>query len=217
VAFVIFGVALIAFIGLVKMYMLLHGDKLFQENLFPVGVREHILLNVGLIMGILVSIFLILIGIASFRHKWPIRGWVTGLLVGLFLLGSIIGGALAGDAAPRIRERYQATLHTTAIQNITPFNKVVSTGPLDITYVSSPTYAANLHYSGTYDTSKIKFVVRDNTLYIDSTALDNDHHCTMLCLYPRYDMTAQIYAPNVQDFQASPHTDIFYPPASSQT
>jgi phage shock protein PspC (stress-responsive transcriptional regulator) len=212
VAFILAGIGLIAFVGLVKMYMLLHGDKLFQENLFPVGVREHALLNIGLIMGIIVAIFLVIIGIASFRHKWPIRGWITGVLAGLLLLGSVIGGALAGDAVPHIRDRYQATLHTTAVKDIQPFNDVSSTGPVDLTYVSSPTYAVNLHYSGNPDTSKIKVEVRGGTLYIDSTGLENDNHCTMLCLFPRYDMTVQIYAPNVQDFKTPPHTDIFYPP-----
>ena len=209
--FIAAGITLVGLIGLIKTYMLLHGDKLIQENLFPVGVREHVLLNIGLGMGILVAILLVLIGIGTFRHKWPLRGWVSGILVGLFLLGSIVGGALAGDAAPHVRERYQATLHTTPIKDIQPFNKVITTGPLDLTYISSPNYAVNLHYSGNFDTSKIKVQVRDNTLYIDSSALNNDNHCTMLCLYPRYDLTAQIYAPNIEDFNTPKHTDVFYP------
>jgi hypothetical protein len=196
--------------------MSLHDGKLIQENLFPIGFRENLLLGVGMGMAAIAAIILILAGIATFRRKWPVSGWITGVLVGLILLGTIVGGALAGDAAPRIRARYQATVHTTAIQNITPFNKVVSTGPVDITYISSPTYAANLHYSGNPSPSLVKTQVRNGVLYIDSTALGNDKHCTMLCLYPRYDMTIQIYAPNVENLQTPPHTDVFYPPAPSK-
>jgi phage shock protein PspC (stress-responsive transcriptional regulator) len=53
VGFMAAGVVVIAAVAVVKMYMLLHGDKLFQENLFPVGLREHILVNIILAMSIL--------------------------------------------------------------------------------------------------------------------------------------------------------------------
>lgn len=209
--FIAASVAIVAFVGLVSTYMRLHGGKLIQENLFPVGFREHLLLNIGLGMAVIIALFLAIIGIASFRHKWPVRGWITAILVGLFLLGGVVGGALAGDVAPRVRDRYQATLHTTAIKNVTAFDRVVTTGPLDLTYISSPDYGVNLHYSGNPNLSEVKFNVRNNTLYIDSTALSSDDHCTMLCLYPRYDMTADIYAPNIQNFKTPPNIDIFYP------
>jgi len=211
VAFLATGVGIIATVALIKMYMLLHGDKLFQENLFPVGGREHLLVVLVMALAIISAVFLMLTGVATFKHKWPVRGWVTAVLAGLFLLGSISAGALAGDAAPHVRARYEATLHTTAIKNIQPFNNVVTTGPLDLSYISSPGYAVNLHYSGNPDLSKIKVEVRNGTLYIDSQALDNGNHCTMLCLFPRYNLTAQIYAPNIQDFKTPPRTDIFYP------
>jgi phage shock protein PspC (stress-responsive transcriptional regulator) len=217
IGFIAMGILLVTAVAGIKMYMQLHGDKLFQENLFPVGFREYALLwSLGVIV-IITAIFMMIIGIATFRRRWPVRGWITGVLAGLFLVGVIVSGTLAADAAPHIRDRYQATVHTTPIKGIVPFNKVVSNGPLDLTYVSSANYAVNLHYSGNPDTSKIKFDVRDNTLYIDSRALGNDNHCTMLCLFPHYNMTAQIYAPNIENFKTPPHTDIFYPPVPSQT
>jgi hypothetical protein len=124
---------------------------------------------------------------------------------------SIAGLALAADVAPRVQERYQTSLHTTAVKNIKPFNNIVTTGDIDIAYIPSANYAVNTHYFGKPDLSKLKVYVRNNTLYVDSTALDEVDHCSMLCLFPRYDMTVQVYAPNIQDFKTPPHTDIFYP------
>src|SRR5207249_3648965 len=113
--------------------------------------------------------------------------------------------------APRVNTRYQALVHTTAVQNIQPFDKVVTSGAIDLSYVSSPDYAVNVHYIDHPDLSKLKIYVANNTLYIDSRQLDGIDHCTMLCLFPRYDMTVQIYSPNVQNFDTPRHTDIFYP------
>jgi len=204
------GLALLAATAIAKIYAMLHNGQLFQENIFPVGVREEWLFNLGLVLMAIISLFLMLAGIATLKRKWPVRGWITGLLAGLFLVGSVATAALAADAGPRINQRYEAGLHTTAVANIQPFSKVQVNG-IDISYISSPTYAVNLHYFGHPDLSKIKVHVDSDTLYVDASALTSGDHCTMLCLFPKYDLTVQVYAPNVQDFKAPPHTDIFYP------
>ena len=211
VGFILAGLGLLVATSITKIYMLLHHNQLFQENLFPVGTREQWLMALAMILVAIVAIFLLLIGIATFKRKWPIRGWITALLAGIFLIGSVASIALAADAAPRIQQRYEVLMHTTAVKNIQPFNKVVTTGDIDITYVSSPNYAVNVHYSDHPDLSKLKIHVTGSTLYIDSTALDSYKHCTMLCLFPRYNMTVQVYAPNIEQFVTPPKTDIFYP------
>jgi phage shock protein PspC (stress-responsive transcriptional regulator) len=211
IGFIFTGIAMLMGAAFVKIYMLLHGDKLFEENLFPVGAREHLLLWIGLGLTAIVAVFLLLAGIATFKRKWPVRGWITGILLGLFLIGSVAGGALGADAAPRIEQRYHAIEHVTPISNIQPFSKVVSTGNMDFEYIQSADYAVNVHYVDNPDISKVHISVRDGTLYVDSHELDTVKHCNMLCLFPRYNMTVQIYAPNISDFQTPPHTDIFYP------
>jgi phage shock protein PspC (stress-responsive transcriptional regulator) len=213
VGFILLGLATLVGAAVTRIYMSLHDGKLIQENLFPVGGREQLLVWVTMGLAVLVSVFLILVGLAIFRRKWPLNGWVTGVLAAIFLVGAITTTALAADAAPRVNERYQALQHTTAVKDIRPFNKVVTSGDVDISYISSPTYAANIHYVDHPDLSKVKVYVANKTLYIDSRQLDNVQHCTMLCLFPRYNMTVQIYAPNVQSFDTPRHTDIFYPDA----
>lgn len=211
VGFILAGLAALFGIAITKAYMMLHDGKLFQENLFPVGGREDWLLGIVMVLGVLVSIFLLLIGFAALKRKWPIRGWVTGILVGLLLIGSAATAALAADAAPRIQQRYETSLHTTPVSNITPFSRVETTGNLDISYISAPRYAVDFHYVGKPDVSKIKVSVKNGTLYIDSRQFDKVEHCSMLCIFPRHNMTVEVYAPNVENFKVPPHTDIFYP------
>ena len=212
IGFIMSGIGLLASVAITKIYMLLHSGQLFQENLFPVGAREQWLTAIVMGLAAISALFLILTGIATFKRKWPIRGWMTGILAGLFLAGAIASLALAADAAPRVRTRYEAGLHTTDIANIQPFGKVQA-NDIDIVYVSSPSYAVNLHYFDHPDLSKIKVHVANDTLFVDASALDASKHCNMLCLFPKYNLTVQVYAPNIQDFKTPPHTDIFYPAA----
>jgi phage shock protein PspC (stress-responsive transcriptional regulator) len=211
IAFITAGLSTLFSLGLAKIYMLLHDGRLFQENLFPVGAREQWLLGTGMLAVAFIAILLILAGISGFKRKWPIHGWATGVLVGLFMASSMASVALAADAAPRVQERYETSMHTTAIKDVQPFSKVVTDGSVDISYISSPDYAVNLHYFDHPDLSKVKITVRDKILYIDSRELDDTNHCTMLCLFPRYNMTVQVYAPNVQDFDTPRNTEVFYP------
>jgi phage shock protein PspC (stress-responsive transcriptional regulator) len=211
IAFIIGGVLLILAIVTVKTYMLAHNGQLFQENLFPVGGHEQLLLVLGMAMLVIVSMFLILIGITTIKRKWPVQGWITAVLIGLFLVGSAATAALTADAVPHVQERYAALMHTSPSKQLAPFNKIVTKGEIDLTYIASPEYAANVHYSDSPDLSKLKIYVANNTLYVDSTQLDSTKHCDMLCLFPRYNMTVQIYAPNIEDFQTPARTDIFTP------
>lgn len=211
VGLIALGLATLFAAAVARIYMSLHNGKLFQENLFPVGTREQLLVWIAMGMILLISIFMILAGIAVFRRKWPLNAWVTGVLAVILLAGSIVTAALGADAAPRVNERYQALMHTTSVKNIQPFDRVVTKGDIDVSYVSSPAYAVNVNYADHPDLSKMKIYVASGVLYVDSRELDKVNHCTMLCLYPRYNMTVQIYAPNVQSFDTPSRTDIFYP------
>lgn len=212
VGLVLFGLFTLAITAITRIYMSLHNGQLFQENLFPVGGREQLLVWVVVGLAFLASLFMMVAGIAIFKRKWPLNGWTTGVLAVVFLAGSITSIALIADATPRVNQRYQALIHTTAEPNITAFSKVVSKGNVDLSYISSPTYGVNLHYTDHPDISKVKVYVANDTLYVDSRELDRlPNHCTMLCLYPRYDMIVQIYAPNVENFDAPPGTEMFFP------
>jgi len=212
IGFIIIGMAIVFSLAAVKVYMFLHHGQLFQENLFPVGTREQWLVNLAIIMAIIAAVFSVLVGVAGFKRKWPIRGWATAVLCGVFLLSAIGGIALSADTGPRVQARYESAMHTSAVKDIQPFDNVTTTGGVDIEYISSPTYSVNMHYYDHPDLSKINFSVTDRTLHIDSTAFDGSRHCSMVCLFPEYNMVVQIAAPNIQNFDVPNHTDIFYPP-----
>jgi phage shock protein PspC (stress-responsive transcriptional regulator) len=212
VGFILAGVGVIVGVVFTKMYMLLHDGRLFQENLFPVGIREEWLVTTMMIGAIITSVFLFLMGVAAFKRKWPVRGWVTGILAGLLLLSFTTSMALTADTVPRVQERYETTLRTTAVKDIQPFNKIVTNGNVDIAYISSPEYAVNIRYSDHPDLSKVSVKVQDGTLYIDSRQLDEEpSHCTMLCLFPNYNMTVRVYAPSIDDIMNSQGSEVTYP------
>jgi phage shock protein PspC (stress-responsive transcriptional regulator) len=211
VGFIAGGTAIILAVITTQTYMQAHGGKLFQENLFPVSFEEHVLTTIALGLLILIALFLVLVGITIFKRKWPIRAWMTAVLVGLFLVGTATAGALVPDAVTRTHQRYESTVHVTAVKNVQPFTSVDSTGSVDFEEISSPNYAINIRYVGNPDLSKLKISVQNGVLHVDSTQLDAASHCIMLCLFPGYDMTVQVFAPNIQGFKTPPHTDIFYP------
>jgi len=212
VGFIATGLAMLFGLGAVKSYMMLHHGQLFQENFFPVGSREQWLLGLGMILSAIIALFSILVGIATFKRKWPIRAWAMGVLVGMFLIGSAASIALSADVAPQVRERYESSMSTTAVSGITEFNSITTTGGVDIEYDPSVNYSVSLRYYDHPDLSKIKITVENKVLHIDSTAFDNSRDCTMLCLFPQYNMVVHVAAPNIKDFNLPKGTDLFLPP-----
>lgn len=201
VIFVISGLA--ALFGLVaaETYVWLHNDNLLQDNIFPVGFREHLLLHIGIAVAALVSLFIILLGMAIFRRKWPIRNWITGVLVGLLLIGMAAGGALTADAVPNVRDRYNANVHTTT-RSIKPFTAVngdLGNG-VDVNYQASDKYSVSLKYYGNPDISNIKTTVTNGTLVIDTQQFDWHRNCSTICIPDTYDMQITINSPNQPQF-----------------
>jgi len=213
IVFVISGLSLLFSLIAAETYVLLHGTTLLQDNIFPVGLREHLLLDISMVVVGLISIFIVLFGMAMFRRKWPIHAWITGILIGLIFIGMAAGGALAADAYPNIRNRYNANIHTT-VRTVAPFTTVNTLGKgIDINYQTADTYSVSLRYFDHPDLSQVKTTVQNGTLLIDSSQFDQHRNCQTICIPDTYNVTVTVSSPNSPQLilPAGPFDDIPQP------
>jgi phage shock protein PspC (stress-responsive transcriptional regulator) len=196
--FILFGLSILFGLITAVTYFLVNHGTWQQNNIFPIGLREHILLDIAVLVAGLIALFIILIGIAIFRRKWPIRTWITGTLIGLVFIGLAIGGALAGDVYPNIRDSYNANVHT-SFRTLTPFSALNIDGPeTNINFLTSNSYSVSLTYYGHPNLAEVKTIVQNKTLTIDSSQFDLHRNCQTICIPNTYNLVINIYSPNAQ-------------------
>jgi phage shock protein PspC (stress-responsive transcriptional regulator) len=197
VIFILSGLSLVFGLIGTATYILINGNTWGQYNIFPVGFREHLLLDI--VAGIvgLIGVFIIFFGIAMFRRKWPIRTWVTGTLVGIIFIGLAVGGALAGNVYPNVRDRYNANVHT-SIRTLPSFSTAIISGPANINFQTSNTYYVGLQYYGHPNLGQVKTVVQNHKLIINSGQFSWSRHCQTICIPNNYNLVITIYSPNAQ-------------------
>lgn len=179
----------------VRVYMAAHNGQLFEENLFPVGRTEQTLADLVLGLTALLAIFGIVCGVAIYKRRWPIPGWVTGVILSIFFIGLAIASALSIDTAHKVRDRYFSRVHTTT-RSVEPFQKVSLVGKyINYHWEYADTYSVSFDYFDNPDISKIKTTVNNNLLRIDSSEYDRDRICNMPCLYPDYDLQVTVSGP----------------------
>ena len=188
-----------ALFGLVaaETYILLNSGALLQDNIFPIGLREHLVLDIAMVVVGLIALFIILFGIAIFRRKWPIRTWVTGMMVGLIFIGLAIGGALTADVYPNIRDRYNANVHTTVriSKSFTAVN-LIGDADVGINYAPSSKYYVSLNYYERPNLASIKTYVKSGTLVIDTSQFNEHRNCQAICIPNNYNMEITVYTPD---------------------
>jgi phage shock protein PspC (stress-responsive transcriptional regulator) len=196
VVFIFSGLATLAGIFVSAVFLAINGDRLSQDSFFPVGLKEYLLIDAGMVVAGITALFLVLFGLAMFKRKWPVRNWITGMLIGLLFIGLSIGAVLAADVAPRVRDRYNANVHTT-VQQVQPFTGVDYTGDnVLLRYQHSEAYSVSLKYYGRPDLSKIKISVENGRLKIDSHEFDWTRSCNTYCIPPTYNMIITVNGPN---------------------
>ena len=210
VGFILAGLA--ALFGLLagRVFVSAHNDNI--ENIFPIGTSEHLLLNLGFITAGLVAIFIILAGLAIFRLKWPVRSWLTGMLVALFLICLSTGIALAASVAPNVANRYEAATHNSYRQVPTYSSVNVVGNGVRVNYEQGDKYEVKFHYYGTPDLSKITTKVVDGQLQINSQNFDFKRHCADVCIIPTYNLEITLRAPIVPTINYLQSPDFPYPP-----
>lgn len=187
-------VATVAILGFASQGIMVGGEKLF-----PVGAKETWALLSGLVAAAIVGLFCLFGGISMITRKWKVPGWVSGALVGVFLLGVSGATALGIDAAPRIHDRFDAMHHSVAIPE-QPFSKLQLRGsvPFGTRYEfhPSPEYKVTYKYLGKQPTPEFNKGVHDGTLTLDASQIAHKR-CDILCAYGDDYMTIDIYAPKL--------------------
>jgi phage shock protein PspC (stress-responsive transcriptional regulator) len=200
-----FGLAIIFGLIAALTYFLARGSEWAKNNIFPVGVTEHGLLYIAIAITALLAVFVILIGIAIYRRRWPIKTWVTGVLAGLVLIGFAVGGALAADVYPSVRDAYNANTHTT-VRSVKQFSNVtIQASWLDsVNFVESDKYLVGFNYYGHPDLSQIKTSVNNGTLLIDGSTFNDRRDCNTICIPAFYRVSITIYSPNASQLENLP-------------
>jgi len=171
------GVAALLGLTTLGVYWLLNHDFI-PSHIFPVGTGEVVLVCLAFVVAISVALFLLVTGLAVARRKWPLPSWGLGAIVAVFLASLAVSGALAADAAPKIKHRYDATHHTYS-RTVSEFHKLaVEGGPeINVRYEKSPTYGVSVSYWGSANIFKLKTEVKDQTLTVDTHALADSMRC----------------------------------------
>jgi phage shock protein PspC (stress-responsive transcriptional regulator) len=195
VAFIISSLCVLFGLVATRVYMAAHNGQLFQENLFPVGRSEHILADLALGLIGLLAVFGVVCGVALYKRRWPVRGWVTGVIAVIFFIGLATAGALSIDSVHKVRDRYLSRAHTIS-RSVEPFQKVSLVGKdIDYRWEYADTYSVSFSYFDNPDISKIKTTVSNNLLQIDSSNYDRDRNCTMVCIFPAYNLLVTVSGP----------------------
>jgi phage shock protein PspC (stress-responsive transcriptional regulator) len=194
VGLTIAGILTLVVLAGIGVYLLAHGNVV-ADNLFPVGYKEHLLVYLTAFVAAMTAVFIILFGMAIFARKWPIRSWLTGVLVGLSIIALVGSGALAADIVPKVHDRYNARLHTTARQ-LKPFSSVNVYGKeAAVDFKTASTYSVSFKYFDHANTGAIKTKVTNGTLTVDAQNFDNERNCNDICIPDSYDMVVTVSSP----------------------
>ncbi len=213
IAFILTALSAIFGIIVTGIYFSLHNVSFFNVQFFPVSSEDRLLVIIALVWAGLVSLFLLLVGLAMVRRKWPIASWATGVLLGVLFIGLAVGLALAGDTAPKIRQRYQAAHHSIT-RTVQPFSGVDT----NVRIEHGDSYAVMFRYIGNPDISRIKTTVVNNKLTIDTQDFFKQSlKCNAICLFPDYNLQITVYSPTFPTVTSDDVPSAIIPPVPAIT
>lgn len=180
--FVVIAAALFMALSAATAYLFTHHHDLIAHAVpFPVGNTENLFTAMCAVVGAIISLFILLLGLAMIRGKWLVSGWITASLFGLLLIAGAVGTAVGPDTVYGVRDRYQAAEHT-SLQKVDAFTSVKIKGhDVDFVYEKSNTYEVGLKYLGNYDAKQLKTSVKDGVLTIDASQIKNKY-CDGFCI-----------------------------------
>lgn len=199
VGLMVVGVVMLFALTGAGVYWALNHD-IVPYRIFPVGVRETAIIILGFAAFATVALFFLLTGLSVAKRKWRLPGWGLGAMVAIFLASVAVGGALAADAAPKVRQRFQAQTHT-YVRAVPEFHKLSAIGDFRtiMRYQEAPNYEVSVKYWGDADFSNLVTEVKDQTLTINSRKLADSMNCKKLCLFQSPIVEVVVRGPKLQE------------------
>jgi hypothetical protein len=139
---------------------------------------------------------MLLVGVAMLRRRWQLPGWGVAALLGVFFLSAAVGGALAADVEPAIRQRVEALEHTRTVQLVS-FNTVTMSGPeTSFRYVADGAMYVRYHYYGSVRTDKLQNTIKNGTLTVNTAGAD-PYICNNFCVGVDPGVTVEVHGPKL--------------------
>ncbi|HEY5668163.1 MAG TPA: PspC domain-containing protein [Candidatus Saccharimonadales bacterium] len=199
ISFCLVGLITLMTTAVLATYTLVHGAQIADEVVFPIGAEAVVGLFCAVVVAMIVTLALVLLGLAMFKRRWFVPGWVVATAVGVLIAALAAGTAIGLDIAPGIRDKQNA-MHHTQMLNVTPFKNLTVIAGMNTTYEYQPDskYSVEVKYFGAAKRD-LSFAnqVKGDTLTIDSTHSVNEDVCHFLCLYNDSMVYVIIHAPSV--------------------
>jgi phage shock protein PspC (stress-responsive transcriptional regulator) len=163
-------------------YLFFHHNALIADTIpFPLGRTETVFTAMGAAAVVLVSLLILLLGVATVRHKTVIPGWIVAALFGLLLLVGAVGTAAGPDTVNNVRHRYESAqrleLHT-----VDKFSSVeISGSDADFVYEYSNDYQVGTRYLGKGNPGELKYSVKNGVLKVDASNIKSRDMCDGFC------------------------------------
>ncbi len=172
------------------------GQVIGGQSIFPVGVKQELLLLGGVMALFILNTFVLLGGIAMFKRRAIVPAWVSAALGTLLLVSIAASVALGMDTGHQIRMQFQAIHHSYTVSE-KPFTKLdLHGGTAWYSFVPDSTYKVEYRYNGK-PAGKLNASVKDGTLSIDVAGLSSDP-CDFVCLYNDRNLHVVVHAPSVE-------------------
>ncbi len=169
------------------------GISVSGVAVFPIGIKESLLLASSLAAAGIVSLIFVLMGVSMTSRKRRVPGWATATIAGLLIVSIAASVALAAVVAPNLQQRINSLHHSQTITT-SAFKSVVVQGN-DTQYVFLPDtkYELEYHYMGS-STGSITKTITGDTLTIN-TANFVKPICHNICIHDSRDLEIIIHAP----------------------
>lgn len=186
----------VALLGIMVMggYILMDGFKVAGHVVAPIGGHEVLGFVAGVITLICIFLFMMLVGIAMVRRRWQLPAWGVAAILGIFFLSAVVGGALAADVEPTIRNRVETLEHTRTVQ-LASFGNVTLSGPeTNFTYIPDGKNYIRYHYFGSVNTAKLQNTVKGGKLTVNTAGAD-PYICNNFCPGVDPGITVEVHGP----------------------